>query len=152
MTGFNTGSDLFPEKYQDAFTVVNGRIGIRGPNNAWSLEFWAQNLFDEKFQQVAFNAPIQGSGTQAGVEAGFYPRATTLFGSFLGEPRTFGVTLRATWSPPVAPPPVVAPSPPPPPEAPATQTCSDGTVILATDACPAPPPPPPPPPPAPERG
>ena len=46
--------------------------------------------------------------------------------------------------------PVVAPPPPPP--APATQTCPDGSVILATEACPAPPPPPPPPPPAPERG
>lgn len=43
----------------------------------------------------------------------------------------------------------VAPPPPPPP---ATQTCPDGSVILATDACPAPPPPPPPPPAAPERG
>ena len=42
--------------------------------------------------------------------------------------------------------------PPPPPPPPATQTCPDGSVILATDACPAPPPPPPPPPPAPERG
>ena len=43
--------------------------------------------------------------------------------------------------------------PPPPPPAPATQTCPDGTVILATDACPVPPPPPPPPPaPAGERG
>jgi outer membrane receptor protein involved in Fe transport len=52
--------------------------------------------------------------------------------------------------PPVAP--VVAPPPPPPPAAPATQTCPDGSVILATEACPAPPPPPPPPPPAPERG
>ena len=30
--------------------------------------------------------------------------------------------------------------------APATQTCPDGSVILATSACPAPPPPPPPPP------
>ena len=38
------------------------------------------------------------------------------------------------------------PPPPPPPEAPATQTCPDGSVILATSACPAPPPPPPPPP------
>jgi opacity protein-like surface antigen len=40
-------------------------------------------------------------------------------------------------------------APPPPP---ATQTCPDGSVIPATDTCPAPPPPPPPPPPAPERG
>ena len=51
------------------------------------------------------------------------------------------------------PPPVivdVAPPPPPPP-APATQVCPDGSVILATEMCPAPPPPPPPAP-APERG
>jgi iron complex outermembrane receptor protein len=46
----------------------------------------------------------------------------------------------------------VAPAAPPPPAAPATQTCADGSVILATAACPAPPPPPPPPAPAPERG
>ena len=50
----------------------------------------------------------------------------------------------------VAPPP--PPPPPPPPAAPATQTCPDGTVVLATEVCPLPPPPPPPPPPAPERG
>jgi hypothetical protein len=44
-----------------------------------------------------------------------------------------------------------APPPPPPPAPPETQTCPDGTVILATSACPAPPPPPPPPAPT-ERG
>ena len=49
------------------------------------------------------------------------------------------------------PPPPMAPLPPPPPPPPATQTCADGSVILATATCPAPPPPPPPPP-APERG
>jgi opacity protein-like surface antigen len=42
--------------------------------------------------------------------------------------------------------PAPLPPPPPPPvvEAPATQTCPDGSVILATSACPVPPPPPPP--------
>jgi opacity protein-like surface antigen len=55
-----------------------------------------------------------------------------------------------TEAPPPPPPPPPAPPPPPPP--PATQTCPDGSVILATDACPVPPPPPPPPEPAPERG
>jgi len=54
----------------------------------------------------------------------------------------------AAAAPPPAPPP---PPPPPPPAAPATQTCPDGSVILATSTCPAPPPPPPPPPPA-QRG
>jgi opacity protein-like surface antigen len=46
---------------------------------------------------------------------------------------------------PVIPAAAPAPPPPPPPEAPATQTCPDGSVILATSVCPAPPPPPPPP-------
>jgi len=156
MSGFNTGSDLDLEKFQKAFTVVNARLGIRGRNNAWSVELWGQNVFDQNSMQVAFDAPIQGSCSIRGAEAGFCSptpnRATQLFGAFLGEPRTFGVTFRANWSPPPAPPPYVAPPPPPPPAAPATQTCPDGTVILATEVCPAPPPPPPPPPPAPERG
>ena len=62
-----------------------------------------------------------------------------------------GVGVRFGPSVDVAPPP---PPPPPAPEpvpAPATQTCYDGSVILATDACPLPPAPPPPPV-APERG
>ena len=151
MTGFNTGSDLDLEKYQGSFTVVNGRLGVRGPNNAWAVELWGQNLFDEDSMQVAFDAPLQGSGTERGVLEGFYPRATQLFGAFLGEPRMFGITFRANFSPRPAPVAYVAPPAPPPPP-PATQTCPDGTVILATEQCPVAPPPPPPPPPAPERG
>ena len=55
-------------------------------------------------------------------------------------------------APPPPPPPPPAPIEPVAPPPPATQTCPDGSVILATDMCPLPPPPPPPPPPAPERG
>jgi outer membrane receptor protein involved in Fe transport len=98
MSGFNTGSDLDLEKFQGSFTVVNARVGLRGPNNAWSIELWAQNLFDKNFEQVAFDAPIQGSCSTRGAINGFctpVPNvATGLFGSFLGEPRTYGITLR----------------------------------------------------------
>ena len=131
MSKYNTGSDLDIEKTQDAFAVVNGRIGLHGPDEMWGVEFWAQNLFNKNFMQVAFDAPLQGSGTTRGVEQNFYPRATQLYGAFLGEPRTFGVTLRGKldlarpapppYVPPPAPPPVVeqpAPSPPPPPPPP----------------------------------
>ena len=62
------------------------------------------------------------------------------------------LSLIYNFAPPPPPPPPPQPPPPPPPPPPATQTCPDGTVILATEVCPAPPPPPPPPPPAPERG
>src|SRR5690606_31473423 len=54
MTGdFNTGSDLFPEKEQDGFSVVNARIGLRGPEQKWEIEFWGQNIFNAKYTQVA---------------------------------------------------------------------------------------------------
>ena len=67
-----------------------------------------------------------------------------------GRMKTHSLLLSLIYNfaaPPPPPPPVVE-APPPPPPPPATQTCPDGTVILATEVCPAPPPPPP----APERG
>jgi hypothetical protein len=152
MSHFNTGSDLDIEKLQKAFTVVNARIGLHGADDHWAIEAWAQNVFDQNYLQVGFDAPVQGSGTTRGVEAGFYPRSTQLYAGFLGEPRTFGLTLRGKIGFHKAAPPVYEAPPAPPPPPPATQTCPDGSVILASDACPAPPPPPPPPPPAPERG
>ncbi len=98
---YNTGSDLFPEKEQDGFAVVNARVGIRGPGQRWSIEVWAQNLFDQNYQQVAFNAPFQSSGpnngTVAQVQRFGSPTsaiANQIFASFLAEPRTFGITGR----------------------------------------------------------
>ena len=160
---FNTGSDLDIEKTQKGFAVVNGRIGLTGRDGMWAVELWAQNLLNTNYKQVAFDSPLQGSCTERGAQAGFctallpgtgFPnRATQLYSAFLGEPRTYGLTLKAKFraarpveaAPP--PPPPVVEAPPPPP----TQTCADGSVILASDVCP-PPPPPPPPPPTPERG
>ncbi|HEX8192713.1 MAG TPA: TonB-dependent receptor [Allosphingosinicella sp.] len=100
---YNTGSDLFPEKEQSGFTIVNARVGIRGPEQRWSLELWAQNLFNVDYQQVAFNSPFQGANTRAQVQAFGAPTGTNpanfatanqLFSTYLAEPRTFGVTGR----------------------------------------------------------
>lgn len=142
----NTGSDLDLEKIEDGYTVVNGRIGLSGRDGMWAVELWANNLFKEDYYQIAFDAFGQGTGTQRGVERGFYPRSNQLFGAFMGDPRTFGITLRTKLglARPAAPA-YVAPPPPPPP--PATQTCPDGSVIDAAAVCPLPPAPPPPPPP-----
>jgi iron complex outermembrane recepter protein len=46
---YNTGSDLFPQKEQDSYALVNARIGVRGPGERWALELWAQNLFGSAF-------------------------------------------------------------------------------------------------------
>ena len=97
MSSLNTGSDLDLEKLQPAFQVINGRIGIRGPDEAWAVELWGRNLFNETYAQVAFDAPLQGSGTERAVTSGFINEATQLYGVFLGEPRTYGITLRGKF-------------------------------------------------------
>jgi outer membrane receptor protein involved in Fe transport len=92
-TKFNTGSDLDIEKVQPSYTVINGRIGLQGPGSAWGVELWAQNLFNEDYLQVAFDATLQGTGTQRQSQA-FGTTSSQLFGAFLAEPRTYGVTFR----------------------------------------------------------
>jgi len=94
---YNTGSDLFVEKEQDGFFLMNARIGLRGPDQNWSLEVWAQNLLNTDYQQVAFNAPFQGAGSQSQVQkfgSPSYAVGNQIFSAFLAEPRTYGVTLR----------------------------------------------------------
>jgi outer membrane receptor protein involved in Fe transport len=139
-SSYNTGSDLDIEKTQTPFTVVNARLGLRGPADAWAVELWAQNLFNQNYKQVAFDAFAQGSCTQRGADLGYCSpvagRSTQLYAAFLGEPRTFGVTIRGKmdyarpapviYTPqavPLPPAPVVEPAPvaPPPPPPPPVQ-------------------------------
>jgi outer membrane receptor protein involved in Fe transport len=75
---YNTGSDLNPAKLQDALTVVNARVGIGAQDRKWFLEAWAQNLTDEEYYQVVFDATLQ----------------TGTYDAYLGAPRTYGLTLR----------------------------------------------------------
>ncbi|WP_019517391.1 TonB-dependent receptor [Sphingomonas sp. Mn802worker] len=97
----NTGSDLDLEKVQDAFAVVNGRLGLYGANKRWGVELWAQNLLDQRYFQLASDIPAQGSGTfrsvQQAASGGFPGSANQLFIGFPGEPRTYGVTLRGSF-------------------------------------------------------
>ena len=97
---YNSGSDLFPEKEQDGYSLWNARIGVRGPQERWAVEFWGQNIFNTRYTQVAFNTPLQGAGSAAQVAAFGSPRfaaGTQLFSAYLGEPRTYGITLRGKF-------------------------------------------------------
>ena len=78
VSSFNTGSDLNPIKNQPGYTLVNARVGLSAEDRGWSLEAWAQNLFDDSYYQVAFNSVLQAGS----------------FDAFLGQPRTYGLTLR----------------------------------------------------------
>lgn len=97
---FNTGSDLFPEKKQDGFAVFNARVGIRGPQQRWSLEFWGQNIFNQDYTQVAFSSPLQSSSPATSTTGQFAlgaPMANQLISAYLAEPRTYGITLRGSF-------------------------------------------------------
>ena len=80
---YNTGSDLLYGKEQDGYVLVNGRIGIRGPDEKWAIELWAQNLFDQDYTQVAINTPFVA------------PQQT--YSAYLAEPRTYGITVRGKF-------------------------------------------------------
>ncbi|WP_323800780.1 TonB-dependent receptor [Parasphingorhabdus sp.] len=80
---YNTGSDLLYGKEQDGFTLVNGRIGVRGPDEAWAIEGWVQNMFNVDYSQVAFNTPFVAS--------------QQTYSAFLAEPRTYGITVRGRF-------------------------------------------------------
>ncbi|HEX8382809.1 MAG TPA: TonB-dependent receptor [Sphingomonas sp.] len=94
---YNTGSDLFPQKEQDGFALVNARVGVRGPNEAWSLEFWGQNILNKQYAQVAFNSPFQEGAATAAFQDPQYPGGRQIFSQFLAEPRTYGITLRGKF-------------------------------------------------------
>ena len=102
-TEYNTGSDLLPYKHQEAFTVVNGRISIGAEDERWTLDVWAQNLLDEEYTQVAFSSPLQGTAfantTTPQTNGTFYNPATDTqtYSAYLGQPRTFGATLRVKY-------------------------------------------------------
>jgi len=81
VSSYNTGSDLNPIKNQPGYTVVNARVSIGSKDDRWTLEAWGQNIFDEVYYQVAFDAPFQPGS----------------FNAFLGQPRTYGLTLRYAY-------------------------------------------------------
>ncbi|MGJ3232879.1 MAG: TonB-dependent receptor [Oceanicaulis sp.] len=95
---YNTGSDLDPEKVQDAFTLVNARIGIGREDGRWSIEAWGRNITNETYAQVAFDMFAQGRrGTPPSAGTSLEPRNSASYGAFLGAPATYGVTLRTEW-------------------------------------------------------
>jgi len=94
---YNTGSDLFPQKEEDGYVLVNARVGLRGPDQRWSLEFWAQNLFNQNYAQVAFNSPFQEGAASVPFVDPQYPGGRQIFSAFLAEPRTYGITARTRF-------------------------------------------------------
>lgn len=90
MSDYNTGSDLDPEKIQDAYTVVNARIGFGASDKGWMVELWGQNITGEDYAQVGFDAPLQNINAVPGNPLNSY-------NAFLAAPATYGVTFRINY-------------------------------------------------------
>ncbi len=71
-----------PSKYLniDGYSLLNGRLGFRGANG-FSVYIWGRNVLDKDYFEQLLAAP--GS-------AGHY-------GAVLGDPRTYGITLKQTF-------------------------------------------------------
>jgi outer membrane immunogenic protein len=86
-----------------------------------------------------------GAGVEQMIMNNFYVKAEGRYSDYRNHTHTVtGLIGLGAMFGAAAPAPEIVPVAPPPPvvEAPATQTCPDGSVILATSTCPAPPPPP----------
>ncbi len=66
---------------QSGYALVDARIGIGPADRRWSLELFANNLFNQDYSQGIFQSPFQ----------------TGNYSDFLGEPRTFGGTVRVKY-------------------------------------------------------
>jgi iron complex outermembrane receptor protein len=72
-------SNPTPSQYLaiDGYAVLNARIGLRR-SNGWSISLWVRNLLDTDYYEM-----LQPVGGNTGIYVGF-----------LGDPRTYGVTVR----------------------------------------------------------
>lgn len=76
---FTGGFD--PNRVQDSFTTANVRFSLRDVNETWQLDVFARNVFDTEYYRRVIPATFQ-SGS---------------YSAFLGDPRTYGVTLRRNF-------------------------------------------------------
>lgn len=92
-----TDQNLDPLLVQPAYAKYNLRVGVGSRDGAWSLEAWGRNLTDE----ITFGRggqPVFGAVTNLLPFAGSpaFPTAGSRV-KFIGEPRTYGVTLRTRF-------------------------------------------------------
>jgi len=66
---------------QPGWGKVNLRVGFGDQEDRWSIEGWAQNLFDKQTRNVTFSTPLRAGSR----------------GAFLAEPRVWGFTVRAKY-------------------------------------------------------
>ena len=141
---FYAGAGIGLAQVTHVFENGDDGFKLRDRGMAWQAFAGVRKSVSQYFEIGAkyryFNADADDSIEGVDFDADYKSHSIlfSLIHSFAARPRPV----------PVAPVVALPPAPPPP----ATQTCPDGSVVLASDPCPLPPPPPPPPAPEPVRG
>jgi outer membrane receptor protein involved in Fe transport len=66
---------------QKAYALVNANLGLKSFKDGWHLDAWVQNLTDERYITSTFPTPLR----------------TGDFNAYIGNPRTYGVSLRGSF-------------------------------------------------------
>jgi iron complex outermembrane recepter protein len=84
-----------PFDIQDGNAKINLRAAIGSESGLWRLEFWGNNITNVATRSVTFNIPLRGGSFLPGALNA--NGAGIARGSFLQDPRTYGVTLRTKF-------------------------------------------------------
>ncbi|MGB0920258.1 MAG: TonB-dependent receptor [Alphaproteobacteria bacterium] len=68
------GDDHDPADYQEAYHLLNGRVGVRDDDGAWTFMVFVRNITDETVLISSFDVPIFAGAHVGGVEP---PRTVT---------------------------------------------------------------------------
>jgi len=79
----NQGDIFLPDNTigQDAYILHNARLSWRAPGEMIEGSLWVRNITDETYKTLAFDASATAS----------------LIGNLVGDPRTYGVSIRLTY-------------------------------------------------------
>ncbi|MBI1199538.1 MAG: TonB-dependent receptor [Phenylobacterium sp.] len=75
--GYYTGATKDPNLHIDSYSLVNASLGYEAADGAWSVTVWGRNLADKDYVLT--------------------PSTQGVLAEYLGEPRTYGVTLRGRF-------------------------------------------------------
>lgn len=85
--GANT--NLNPQSIQDAYGLVNLRLGLAAADGRWQITAYGKNLGDEGYCEVNYDQPLGAEFNGVNAAANTIPQRC-----IVGTPRTYGVSFR----------------------------------------------------------
>jgi len=85
-------SNLNPQSIQDAYGLVNLRLGLAAGDGRWQVTAYGKNLSDEGYCEVIYNQPLGEEFNGVDPVANTMPQRCTV-----SSPRTYGVSFRLNY-------------------------------------------------------